>query len=120
MNVAPAKRNITIAGLQTALVIERSAALARRAPVLRLALNRAAAVRVEIVSGRKPVVDVRVQGAAGANVITLPTKALAGCRRAATGSSSRHAARRARSRCSACRSRSARSADAQPGGAGPG
>jgi Ca2+-binding RTX toxin-like protein len=76
MDVAPAKRNLTIAGLQMPLVIERSAALARRAPVLRLALNRPAALRIEIVRGRKAVVRLSVAGVAGANVITLPTKVL--------------------------------------------
>ena len=62
------------------LVLERHT-LARRAPVLRLALNRAAELRVKVVRGRKRR-DVGAKGAVGANLVKLPAKHL---RRLATG-----------------------------------
>jgi hypothetical protein len=81
MTVTPAKRDTTIAGLQMTLVLERRT-LARRSPIVRMALNRAAALRIDVVRGRKRLITVTASGAVGANLVTLPAKRLS---RLATG-----------------------------------
>ena len=74
--VSASRRNTTIVGLQMTLVLERSAALARRSPRVRFALNRPAVLRVDIMRGRKRLVKVVAKGVVGANTIKLPTRKL--------------------------------------------
>ena len=93
-----------------------ASALSRRAPRLRFALNRPAALRVEIVRGGKPARSRSSRrGAIGPERRQAPGAAARKARRpAATGSSSRRAGRRDPSRPSACRWRSSvRCADAR-------
>jgi hypothetical protein len=78
MTVAPSTSDTTIVGLQTALVIERGKALSRRAPRVRLALNRRAVLRVEIVRGGKRLVKVVAAGVVGPNVVKIPAQRLRG------------------------------------------
>ena len=80
-HVAASRNETTIAGLQTTLVIERPS-LARRPPIVRLALDRPAALHVEIVRGRKALVQVDAKGTTGANLVTIPAARL---RRLPTG-----------------------------------
>ena len=82
MAVAPSTSDTTIVGLQMALVIERSKALSRRAPRLRLALNRPAVLRVEIMRRGKRLLKVVAAGAVGPNVVKIPAQRL---RNLATG-----------------------------------
>jgi len=74
--VSASTRNTTIVGLQMTLVLERSGALARRSPRVRLALNRPAVLRVDIMRGRKRLVKVVAKGSVGANSIKIPTRKL--------------------------------------------
>ncbi len=78
MTVAASTADTTIVGMQMALVIERGKALSRRAPRLRFALNRPAAVRVEVVRGGKRLVKVVARGTVGPNVVKIPAQRLRG------------------------------------------
>ena len=80
--VAPSTQNTTIVGLQASLVLVRGAALARRTPLVRFALNRAATIQVQVVRGTKRLVNVVARGSTGPNVVRLPVGAL---QRATTG-----------------------------------
>ena len=74
--VAPSTLDTMIVGLQANLVIERGVALARRPVLVRLALNRPAALQVEIFRGRKRVVNVVARGTTGPNVVALASAQL--------------------------------------------
>lgn len=60
--VAPSTLDMTIVGPQADLVIERGVSLTRRPPLVRLALNRPAAVQIEISRGGKRVVHLTSHG----------------------------------------------------------
>ena len=73
--VAPRPGDVAIAGLQTQLVLERTASLLRRDPSVRFALSHPAAVTVEVLRrGRRSLVRVAASGRTGANVVRLPAR----------------------------------------------
>ena len=68
---------VAIAGLQMQLVIERSARLLRRAPRVRFALSRPAAVTVDVLRrGRAPLIHVTASGRTGSNVVKVSARRL--------------------------------------------
>ena len=77
MNVEPSKSATMIVGLQANLITERGTALARRAPLVRFALNRPAAMTVELRRGARRVLRILADGRTGPNVVTLPGRRLA-------------------------------------------
>ncbi|HTN25374.1 MAG TPA: LamG-like jellyroll fold domain-containing protein [Solirubrobacteraceae bacterium] len=74
-SVAPRPGDVAIAGLQTQLVLERTATLLRRDPSVRFALSHPASVTVDVVRrGRRPLIRVAASGRTGANVVRLPAR----------------------------------------------
>jgi hypothetical protein len=76
--VAPRPGDVTIAGLQMQLVIERSARLLRRAPRVRFALSHPAAVVVDVFprGRRRPAIRVAFSGRTGTNVVKIAARKL--------------------------------------------
>jgi Ca2+-binding RTX toxin-like protein len=76
--VAPRPGDVTIAGLQMQLVIERSARLLRRAPRVRFALSHPAAVVVDVFprGRRRPAIRVAFSGRTGTNVVKISARKL--------------------------------------------
>jgi hypothetical protein len=71
MSVGASRSPTTIAGLQATLVLDRRS-LTRRSLVVRLALDRPAALSIDVVRGRKRLVTVKTSATTGSNLVTLP------------------------------------------------
>ncbi|MDX6676158.1 MAG: hypothetical protein QOE31_210 [Solirubrobacteraceae bacterium] len=74
--VGPGAGQTAIAGLQTALVLERDRSLLRRSPTVRFALSAPATIELDVLRRGRSAISLRVAGRTGSNVVTIPAAKL--------------------------------------------